>query len=480
MKKLLLYLSIGLMLLSSPVNVLAEDNNKSIENTNASSENNIANENKTSEENQETEVDPNTIRNQDFLVPTKKGVQKANLYEAEKIKKLEELPLESLTKSYLLGDYKSGDILEGYNLDEVRAMASTSKLVSIFVVLDKIQEGKISLTDEVEIDHEAAALTGSSFKLKEGDKVTVEKLVEASMVVSGNDAITALAKHVAGSTDAFVKMMNDKCYDLGLKNALMVNPTGLTNYEILDYNKMTTREMFKLSQELIKFHPDILKYTSIDKLEDPARNFIEYSTNPVLGIVPEIDGLKTGYTNAAGRCVILTGLEKGEKDKSKDMRLIAITTGSNSDFERFVACKRLVTKGFEDYGYNAIGDTEKELRTIEVLNSQDENIPVYQKEVGYILSKSTDKFREMVEINEDLKAPIEAGSSVGKISFYDGDDLIYESHLIVKDKVYEKGIINKFKRVFEEIFVNMEKAAWSKKKCHNLLTLLKYLYTIIL
>lgn len=477
MKKLLLYLSLGLVLLSSPVNVLAEDNTKSIENTNASSENNIATENKTSEE---KEVDPNTIRNQNFLVPTKEGVQKANLYEAEKIKKLEELPLESLTKSYLLGDYKSGDILEGYNLDEVRAMASTSKLVSIFVVLDKIQEGKISLSDEVEIDHEAAALTGSSFKLKEGDKVTVEKLVEASMVVSGNDAITALAKYVAGSTDAFVKMMNDKCADLGLKNALMVNPTGLTNYEILDYNKMTTREMFKLASELIKFHPDILKYTTIDKLEDPARNFIEYSTNPVLGIVPEIDGLKTGYTNAAGRCVILTGLEKGEEGKSKDMRLIGITTGSNSDFERFVACKRLMTRGFEDYGYNAIGDTFKEIRTIEVLDSQDENIPVYQKDVGYILSKSTDKFREIVEIDDDLKAPIEAGSSVGKISFYDGDDLVYTSDLIVKDKVYEKGIINKFKRVFEEIFVNMEKAAWSKKKCHNLLTLLKYLYTIIL
>ena len=239
----------------------------------------------------------------------------------------------------------------------------------------------------------------------------------------------------------------------------MVNPTGLTNYEILDYNKMTTREMFMLASELIKFHPEILKYTTIAKLEDPGRNFIEYNTNPVLGIVPEVDGLKTGYTNAAGRCVILTGLEKGVDEKSKDMRLIGITTGSNSDFERFVACKRLITKGFEDYGYNAIGDTEKEVRTIEVLHSQDENIPVYQKEIGYILSKSNDKYRERVEIKDDLKAPLEAGSSVGKISFYKGDKLVFESDLIVKDKVYEKGIINKFKRVFEEIFVNIEKAA---------------------
>lgn len=450
MKKLLLYLSIVSILFLSPINVIAE-NVKTVENTNLNTNQNT---------NQNTkEIDPNTIRNKDFLVPTKEGVQKANQYEADKIKKLEEVPLEGLTKSYLLGDYKSGEILEGYNLDEVRAMASTSKLVSIFVVLDKVSDGSISLKDEVEIDHEVASLTGSTFKLKEGDKVSVEKLIEASMVVSGNDAITALAKYIAGSTDAFVKMMNDKCEELGLKNSLMVNPTGLTNYEITDYNKMTTREMFKLATELLKQHPEILQYTTIEKLEEPERNFIEYSTNPVLGIVPEVDGLKTGYTNAAGRCVILTGLENGVENKSKDMRLICITTGSNSDFERFVACKRLITKGFEDYGYNAVGDTEKEVRTIEVLNSQDEVIPVYQKEVGYILSKSDKKLKEIVSIDEDLKAPLEAGTSVGKISFYKDDDLVYKSDLIVKDKVYEKGFFNKFKKVFEEIFVNIEKAA---------------------
>lgn len=450
MKKLLLYLSIVSILFLSPINVIAE-NVKTVENTNLNTNQNT---------NQNTkEIDPNTIRNKDFLVPTKEGVQKANQYEADKIKKLEEVPLEGLTKSYLLGDYKSGEILEGYNLDEVRAMASTSKLVSIFVVLDKVSDGSISLKDEVEIDHEVASLTGSTFKLKEGDKVSVEKLIEASMVVSGNDAITALAKHIAGSTDAFVKMMNDKCEELGLKNFLMVNPTGLTDYEITDYNKMTTREMFKLATELLKQHSEILQYTTIEKLEEPERNFIEYSTNPVLGIVPEVDGLKTGYTNAAGRCVILTGLEKGVENKSKDMRLICITTGSNSDFERFVACKRLITRGFEDYGYNAVGDTEKEVRTIEVLNSQDEGIPVYQKEVGYILSKSNTKLKEIVSIDEDLKAPLEAGTSVGKISFYKDDDLVYKSDLIVKDKVYEKGFFNKFKKVFEEIFVNIEKAA---------------------
>jgi len=454
MKKILLYLCIASLLITNPFVVLAE--NKDEASVNQNTENSVDSNNTTESE---TEIDPNLIRDKGILVPTDKGVQQANQVELNKINELEDKPLESLTKSYLLGDYKTGKILEGYNIDEVRPMASTSKLVSIFVVFDKIKDGTIKLDDEITIDHEAGSLTGSTFKLKEGDKTTVNSLIKASLVVSGNDAITALAKHIAGTTDNFVNMMNIKCADLGLKNAHMVNPTGLTNYEIEDYNKMTTREMFVLATELIKFYPEVLTYTNIEKLEDPGRNYIDYNTNPILGIVPEIDGLKTGYTNAAGRCVITTGVKKGVEGKSKDLRLIGITTGSRGDMQRFVSIKKLMTNGFENYSYKAIGNTKEPLRTIEIKDSQDDEIPIYQKEVGYALLNNDDKLKEITEINDNLVAPIEAGSTIGSISYYINDDLIYKSDLIVKDKVFEKGIINKFKRIFEEIFINIEDAA---------------------
>ncbi|MGI5949882.1 D-alanyl-D-alanine carboxypeptidase family protein [Peptoniphilus sp.] len=420
-------------------------------------ENNVTNNDNNNAEVAE-EIDPKTIRDKDILVPTKDGIQKANQIEYDLIKKYEEMPLESLTKSYLLGDAETGEVLEAYNIDEVRAMASTSKLVSIFVVLDQIKEGKLSLDDEVTIDKEASSLTGSSYKLKEGDTLSVNSLITASLVVSGNDAITALGEHIAGSTDAFVVMMNKKCKDLGLKNAHMVNPTGLTDYSIEDYNKMTTREMFTLASEILKQHPEILKYTTMASIKEESRNFIEYNTNPILGIVPEIDGLKTGYTNAAGRCVILTGLEKGTKGKSKDMRLIGITTGSMGDWQRFVSCKRLMTDAFEDYDNVKIGSLDKEVKTIEVENAQDKNIPVFQRKVGYKVLKNDEELKSVVEIKPNLVAPIEAGEKVGHIQYFRGSDLIFDSDLIVKDKVYEQGIINRFKRAFEEIFVNIEKA----------------------
>lgn len=448
-KSLLTLLLSATLILNSPINTLAENNGikESKENT-------------TEVQRELTDEEKNaTIRNQDILVPTKNGVQQATYNEAILIKKYEQRNLEDLTASYLLGDYSSGEILESYNIDEIRPMASTSKLVGIFVILDMISEGKITKNDLVKIDTETSLLTGSSFKLKENDEVSVDNLLRASLVISGNDAITALAKHSAGSVENFVALMNKKCKDLGLNNAHMVNPTGLTDYSITDYNKMTTREMFILSADLLKAHPEVLEYTKEPFIKDDSRNFIEYATNPILGILPEIDGLKTGYTNAAGRCVIETGLKKGIEGSSKDMRLIGITTGSPGDWQRYVAAKKLMSKGFEDYEYSLIANPNKEATKINIEDAQDDEISVYPKKEGFAIKNVYEKITEKIKIDENLKAPLEAGTKVGKISYYVDEDIIYETNLVVKDKVYEKGLIHKIKRIYEEIFKNIEEAA---------------------
>lgn len=457
MKKSLLTLILAATLIFNlPIFTIAQANLER-EVTNRETTNNKERENPSREL---TEEEKNaTIRDQDILVPTKNGVQQATFNEATLIKKYEAQSLESLTSSYLLGDYSSGEILESYNIDEIRPMASTSKLVGIFVIMDMISEGKISKNDMVKIDLETSKITGSSFKLKENDETSVNNLLKAALIISGNDAITALGKYVAGSSDNFVALMNKKCKDLGLNNAHMVNPTGLTDYSITDYNKMTTREMFILSCELLRTHPDILNYTKEPFLKDDSRNFIEYSTNPILGIVPEIDGLKTGYTNAAGRCVIETGLKKGIDQKSKNMRLIGITTGSLGDWQRYVACKRLMSNGFENYENSLLSNPKKAVAKINVEDAQDDEISVYPKNEGYIIKNLNDNIKEKIRIDDKLKAPIEAGSKIGKISYYSSNDIVYETDLIVKDKVYEKGFLHKIKRIYEEIFKNIEKAA---------------------
>ncbi|WP_138160295.1 D-alanyl-D-alanine carboxypeptidase family protein [Peptoniphilus catoniae] len=399
------------------------------------------------------------IRNQNIWVPTKNGVQRATYEEALKIESLKAKPLTELTKSYLLGDYKSGKILESYNIDEVRAMASTSKLVAVFVVLDELERGSISKDDIVLIDREAALLGGSSYKLKENDQRTVQELLEASLIVSGNDAITALAKHIAGSQEAFVEMMNDKCKELGLKNASMVNPTGLTNYEIEDYNKMTTREMFLLARELIMKHPEVLEITSKDKIEEPDRNFVEYNTNPSLGIVEGIDGLKTGYTNAAGRCLISTGLQKGEEKKSLDTRLIGITTGSPSDWARYVAANKLMEEGFKKYKYIYIGDPENAITSIKIENAAQDKIDLYEKSQGSILWDGKSEIKREFIFKEDLKPPIDVGETLGSVKYTMNGEEILKLDLINKDRVTQKGILFKIKDMYENIFINIREAA---------------------
>ncbi|RVU55495.1 D-alanyl-D-alanine carboxypeptidase family protein [Anaerosphaera multitolerans] len=406
------------------------------------------------------------IRNQNIFVPTKDGVQRATYEEALKIEELNQKSLMDLCESYLLGDYKSGRILESYNIDEIRPIASMSKLVSLFVVMDKIKDGTISKDESVTIDSESASLSGSSFKLKENDEFPLWDLVKASVVVSGNDAITALAKHISGSQEAFVGLMNEKCRELGLENAKMINPTGLTDYSSTvedksskgEYNEMTTRELFILTREIIRQYPELLEISSMDKLEDEERDFSEYNTNPILGIVEGVDGLKTGYTNASGRCLVATGQRKGVEGVSLDTRLIGITTGSRGDWERYVAAKRLLSDGFEKYKYVVVGNLDRSVTTVKVENASEVDVEVFEKDTGSVLWDGESEIKKQITIKPNLKAPIPAGEAVGSITYRMNGEQILTSDLIVKEKVNERGIFFKLRSLYEDIFTNIKNA----------------------
>lgn len=407
-------------------------------------------------ENTEQQIETE-IRDQNIFVPTKNGVQRATYEEALKIAELNKHPLTDLCDAYILGDYRSGKILESYNIDEVKAMASTSKLVSIFVVMDKIKDGTIKKNDMVIIDHESSLLTGSSYKLKENDQKTVWQLIKAALVVSGNDAITALAKHISGSKEAFVSLMNKKCQELGLKNAHMVNPTGLTDYMVEDYNKMTTREMFILARELIKAYPELLEITSLTEIAEPDRNYLEYNTNPALGIIKGVDGLKTGYTNAAGRCLIVTGFRKGDNTHTKDTRLIGVIIGSRTDWQRYVSATKLIGEGLDRYKYTVIGNPDEPVTQIEVENAAKKSIDVYEKSNGTVLWDGKSEISRSFEIKPNLKAPLSEGEFVGVVKYTMNGEEILKQDLILNERVSQKGLINIIMNMYREIFINIKK-----------------------
>lgn len=407
----------------------------------------------------ETEVsEPQEIRNQNIFVPTSHGVDRATYEEALLVAELEKKSTNELAKTFLIGDYATGEILDFNDIDEVVAMASTSKLVSVYVVLDQIKAGKLKLDDVVTIPHEAEVLPGSSYKIKEGDTKTVKELLAAALVISGNDAITSLAIKVAGSTQAFVDMMNKKCKDLGLTNAHMINPTGLTDYSIEDYNKMTTREMFLLARYIMKEHPEILEYTKIPAIVEADREFTAYATNPILGVIPEVQGLKTGYTGAAGRCLIATELKPGDGKTTKDLRLITITTGSKSDWSRYVVAKRIANVALTKYENRILGSTDAPVGKIEAENSQEPDYNVYQESEVYSLVNPESKVDSKIELNE-IAAPLPKDTVVGSITYTVDGKEVGESKLIIKEDIRERGIINKIMSIYREIFKNIDRDA---------------------
>lgn len=359
--------------------------------------------------------------------------------------------VETLTTTYLVGDVKSGIILEADNIDEMVAIASTSKILTVYVVLDEIKAGNISYDDVITIDRETQRIGGSTFKLKEGEEVTVRQLIEAAMIVSGNDAVYALAKHIAGSEAAFVNMMKVKAESLGITSYIFVNSSGLPNYNINRQNSISTRDLFTLSRAIILDYPEILEITKMPELVVEEREFKEKNTNPILGDLVEIDGLKTGYTGKAGRCMVATGLVKGDGVTKGDIRLIGITMGSNSDAERYVAIKKLMESAFSNYEYRILGETREPITTVYNEDLTPCDIEIYSTEEIEILKKRSDMVTYTTDIRE-INCPMEAGTLVGTINYYINGEKIHTSDLVIREKLEEANFFRKLYIRYMELF----------------------------
>ncbi|NLY19707.1 MAG: D-alanyl-D-alanine carboxypeptidase [Tissierellia bacterium] len=385
---------------------------------------------------EEVELTPEEIhqRERDRLI---------KMYEAE--------PLEKLTTSYLLAEADSGKIVEEYNSDKPLAIASTTKLLSIFVVYDKLADGSISLDDKIIIDEEIARIGGSSYKLKKDEEVTVEELIEAALIVSGNDATVALAKKVAGSEANFVKLMERKLDELDILDAKIINATGLPNYEDDTHNMMSTKSLMILTKELIKKYPEVLEITSKKDLVSESRKFDMDNTNPLLGELSEVDGLKTGYTGKAGRCLVATGIKKGDGVETEDTRLIGIVMGSRGDIERYVASKRLFVDGFKNYKNVIIGNKSVPIDSISSEITYPDTFDIYTTEQDIVFKSGSESLSKEVKLN-DIIPPLKAGDKVGTVTYFiDGKDIM-TTDVVIEEDLRELNIFMKIQKSFESLF----------------------------
>lgn len=360
-----------------------------------------------------------------------------------------DLGIEGRVQSYLIGDFDSGRVLESYNIDKPLQAASVSKLMTYLVVKDAVKEGKLNLSDRVTITPEMEAVGGSSLNLLEGEVLTVDELLAGLMVVSGNDAAYALAVKTAGNEKAFADLMNSKAAELELKAAKFYNSSGLQ--EGANQNTMSTEDIFKLSRHIIEKYPEVLEYSKIKILNMPKRNFTGESTIPLVGEIPGVDGLKTGFTEEAGYCLVST-IDARKSPQSGEFRLITIVMGTADMSERSELSKFLINYGLENYGMRTIIDDKAPYSEVIINSAVNPKVPLYPTESYRILTPKAKRYVYKSKIDEGLKAPISAGQKVGTMTLSsEGEDIITVD-LIVKHDVEKANLFTRIIRSIENTF----------------------------
>jgi D-alanyl-D-alanine carboxypeptidase (penicillin-binding protein 5/6) len=352
-------------------------------------------------------------------------------------------------KGALLGDLE-GEILYDYNINQQLAIASISKLMTYTVMMDKVSAGEISLDDDVVISGHAAATEGSNFGILAGETIKLRTLVEGMLIVSGNDCATAVAEYVGKTQDNFVNMMNTKASELGLLSASFINPHGLPiNDEETGQNYMSVSDLYKLVQHVLRTYPEILEITKRPELVITERNFSRAATNPILGVVEGADGLKTGYTDKAGICLVSTMPVKGN---GLDYRLIGIILGAQTHEDRINKTIELLEYGKNNFIKLKLTDVSEAVDKVYISNSKSGKVNVYPASEFNKIIKTQDFVTTKITYNETVKAPLSKGEKIGTISILVNGEEIGQVDATVNENIEKANILVRIVRAFINLF----------------------------
>lgn len=345
-------------------------------------------------------------------------------------------------KSSILMSLDTGDVIKQNNAYEHLSPASVTKLMSILLILEAIDSGKIKLTDEVAATENAVSKGGSQIWLEVGEKMSVNDLFKAVVIASANDACTLLGEYVAGSDSAFVDMMNKRVETLGLKNSHFENCTGLDDEVTNHYS--CAYDLAVIAKEVMK-HKLILKYSTVwlDSLRNGKTEL--NNTNKMINKYNGMTGLKTGTTSNAGFCLCATATRDG-------ISFVSVVLGAQTSDERFALTQELLDYGFANYKLDNIKIDNSKLKTIKVKNGVDKSItPKCELNKKLLLPKNSDKITYKYSFLDEVKAPVKKGDKIGVITVYSGNKKI--SSIELKSDKYIKSVT--FLYIFKKMFNNI-------------------------
>lgn len=347
-------------------------------------------------------------------------------------------------KSAIMIEASTGEILFQKNKDEKLAPASMTKMMSMILIMEEIENGNLKWDEMITASERASSMGGSQIFLKAGEKMSVEDLLKGVAIASGNDAVVALAERIAGSEEAFVKRMNARGKDLGLKNTNFVNATGLT----ADNHYSSSYDMSLIAKELVK-HEKILEFTSTyeDYLrKDTKSPFWLVNTNRLVRFKEGVDGLKTGFTNEAGYCLTATMKKDG-------MRLITVVMKEETANKRSADTTKMLDYGFNVYMIQSILDEKTTIEKRKVELGKDLMTEIIPKENITILNKKSDELKNITyKTNIDkIVAPVKKGDKVGTIDILEDNKVISTIDATVKNDIDKASIITIYLRNLKEI-----------------------------
>ncbi|WAA10505.1 D-alanyl-D-alanine carboxypeptidase family protein [Fervidibacillus albus] len=344
-------------------------------------------------------------------------------------------------KSALLMEVDTGTIIYEKNSEEQLSPASMTKIMTLLLIMEALENGKLQLNEKVRTSEYAASMGGSQIFLEEGEEMTVDELLQAIAIGSANDASVAMAERIAGSEKAFVQMMNDRAKQLGLKNTKFQNSTGLPTED----HYSSAKDMAILARELLKYD-NITKYTGQYESylrEGTKKKFWLVNTNRLVKFYPGVDGLKTGFTNEAKYCLTATAKRDG-------MRLIAVIFGAPTPKDRNRQISKMFDYAFSQFETKPIYQQGEIVGDVIVQKGEKRKVKATTDRSVSILVKKGEKVENIEkEITfQTVKAPVKKGETIGKITISQNGKPISEQPIVAKETVPIASWWTLYKRSF--------------------------------
>ncbi len=354
------------------------------------------------------------------------------------------LELDVAGKGAVLMDIATGTVLYEKSPHERLSPASVTKVMTLLLIMEAIDSGKIGWDDTVTASESAAAKGGSQIYLKVGETMTVRDLVKSIAVSSANDAACAMAEHIAGSESAFVSLMNRRAKELGMNDTNFVNCTGLDDAEEAKEHLTSAYDIAVMSRELLKNHPDIMKFTTIWMNSVRNGEFGLSNTNKMVRFYDGCTGLKTGYTSGAGFCLSASAEREG-------LGLIAVVLGCETSQERFSACKSMLDYGFANFALVA-PDAPADAAVPVTLGAADSVAAVPGEATALLIDKSQrDQVTVSVELEPTVAAPVSKGQRLGTMTVRAGEQVLAQIPMVAAEGVARLAFGELFLEVLRRI-----------------------------